>query len=68
MVISREYSLEWNQNQNQNQEPYYLVNVQKNKILYVQYKTFVDKEKAVLFGRHLGDYRYYDMDIIIKKL
>lgn len=60
-VISREYSLEWKPGN----EPYYPVNDDKNNSLYIQYKKMADKEKKVIFGGRLGEYKYYDMDTTI---
>lgn len=60
-VISREYSSEWKVGD----EPYYPVNDEKNGILYKKYKELADKEKKVIFGGRLGEYKYYDMDAVI---
>lgn len=60
-IISREYSLEWKIGD----EPYYPVNDQKNEKLYQAYKELADKEKKVVFGGRLGEYKYYDMDAVI---
>lgn len=60
-VISREYSSEWHPGD----EPYYPVNDEKNGALYAVYRTLADQERKVLFGGHLGEYRYYDMDAVI---
>ena len=60
-VISREYSSEWKPGD----EPYYPVNDEKNGKLYQEYRRLAEKEKNVLFGGRLGEYRYYDMDQVI---
>ena len=60
-VISREYSNEWKPGD----EPYYPVNDEKNSALYSRYKKLADKEENVIFGGHLGEYKYYDMDRVI---
>ena len=60
-VISREYSMPWQSGM----EPYYPLNDEKNNALYAQYKALADKEKNVLFGGRLAEYRYYDMDAVI---
>jgi len=57
-VISREYSSEWRLGD----EPYYPVNDEKNSALYRQYRALADRERRVIFGGRLGEYRYYDMD------
>ena len=60
-VISREYSAEWKPGD----EPYYPVNDEKNGALYQQYKALAGREKKVVFGGRLGEYKYYDMDQVI---
>lgn len=60
-VISREYSSEWKPGD----EPYYPVNDEKNSKLYDAYKELAAKEKNVIFGGRLGEYKYYDMDAVI---
>lgn len=60
-IISREYSSEWKAGE----EPYYPVNDEKNSELYNEYKKMADKEKKVVFGGRLGEYKYYDMDQVI---
>lgn len=61
-VISREYSSEWKRGD----EPYYPVNNEKNDGLYQKYKELADREERVIFGGRLGNYKYYDMDKVIK--
>lgn len=60
-VISREYSSEWKVGE----EPYYPVNDESNSILYQKYKKMADEEKNIIFGGRLGEYKYYDMDMVI---
>ena len=60
-VISREYSSEWKVGD----EPYYPVNDEKNGALYQKYKQLAKEETKVIFGRRLGEYKYYDMDAVI---
>ncbi len=60
-VISREYSDSWKKGD----EPYYPVNDERNNALYEKYRELAAKEKNVLFGGRLGQYRYYDMDKVI---
>ena len=62
-VISREYSSEWHPGD----EPYYPVNDEKNGGLYRKYRELADKEKKVIFGGRLGEYKYYDMDQVIAR-
>lgn len=61
-VISREYSAEWKPGD----EPYYPVNDEKNGALYQKYKDLAEQEPNVLFGGRLGEYKYYDMDQVIR--
>lgn len=63
-VISKEYSTEWVEGM----EPYYPVNDEKNNSLYAKYKELADKEKNVIFGGRLAEYKYYDMAPIIEKV
>lgn len=60
-IISREYSSEWKLGE----EPYYPVNDEKNNERYIEYKKLAKAEKKVIFGGRLGEYRYYDMDVVI---
>ena len=61
-VITREYPAEWKVGD----EPYYPVNNEKNNALYAQYADLAEKEKNVLFGGRLGQYKYFDMDKTIR--
>lgn len=61
-IISREYSSEWRPGD----EPYYPVNDDKNNELYRKYRELADKEEKVIFGGRLGEYKYYDMDVVIE--
>ena len=49
-------------------EPYYPVNDLKNIHLYDQYKKLAEKEKDIIFGGRLAEYKYYDMAPIIEKV
>jgi len=61
-VITKEYPADWKKGD----EPYYPVNNERNNELFEQYKELAKKEKNVLFGGRLGQYRYYDMDKVIE--
>jgi UDP-galactopyranose mutase len=61
-VISREYSSTWKVGD----EPYYPVNDEKNNALYAKYKELADKDDKVIFGGRLGQYKYFDMHVVIK--
>ncbi len=62
-VISREFSTEWKPGM----EPFYTVNDEKNTQLYKKYKSLAEKEKNVVFGGRLAEYKYYDMAPVIEK-
>ncbi len=62
-VISREYSDTWNKDK----EPYYPINNDRNNKLYLKYKELADKDKKVIFGGRLGQYKYYDMHKVIEE-
>jgi UDP-galactopyranose mutase len=47
-------------------EPYYPVNDKENTKIYKKYKKLADKEKNVIFGGRLAEYRYYDMHQVIE--
>ena len=61
-VITREYPATWKKGD----EPYYPINDEKNGALYAQYAELAKKESNVLFGGRLGQYKYYDMDKVIR--
>lgn len=60
-IISREYPIEWKKGV----EPYYPINNEKNNVLYEKYAALAKKEKNVIFGGRLGEYKYYDMDKVL---
>lgn len=62
-VVSEEYSTEYKPGM----EPYYPVNDALNNALAEQYKQLAAKEKDVLFGGRLAEYKYYDMAPIIER-
>ena len=62
-VISREYPSEWKLGE----EPYYPVNDEKNERIAMKYRSLAAKEDKVIFGGRLGEYRYYDMDKVIRE-
>ena len=61
-VITREYPATWKKGD----EPYYPINDEKNGALYAQYAELAKKEANVLFGGRLGQYKYYDMDKVVR--
>ena len=60
-IITREYPDTWNKEK----EPYYPINNDNNNNLYSKYRELADKDKKVIFGGRLGQYKYYDMDKVI---
>ena len=62
-IITYEYPLKYQKNL----ERYYTVNDEKNNLLAKQYKELASEEKNVYFGGRLGNYKYYDMDDVIKE-
>lgn len=61
--ITREYPL----NIDVKGEPYYPINNERNNNLYSRYKDLASKEKNVIFGGRLAEYKYYDMHQIIAR-
>jgi len=64
-IITREYSEKYIKNKN---IPFYPINNKRNNELYQKYKLLSDKETKVFFGGRLAEYKYYNMDEIIKKI
>lgn len=63
-VISKEYSTEYQDGM----EPYYPVNNDRNDELANKYRALAEKEKNVIFGGRLGQYKYYDMAPVIEQV
>lgn len=61
-VVSEEYSTEYKDGM----EPYYPVNNERNNALAEEYRKLAEREKNVLFGGRLGQYKYYDMAPVIE--
>ena len=60
--VTKEYPADWKPGE----EAYYPVNNDQNQKLYAQYVELARKEKNVIFGGRLAEYKYYDMDDVIK--
>ncbi len=60
--VTKEYPAEWKPGE----EAYYPVNDDKNQALYARYAELAKREKNVIFGGRLAEYKYYDMDDVIK--
>ena len=61
-VITREYPETWTEGM----EPYYPVNDDRNGALYAKYAALAAKEEGFLFGGRLAEYKYYDMDKVVR--
>ena len=61
-VIDTEYSVEWDDSK----EPFFPINDEINMKLYKKYKKLADKEKNVIFGGRLAEYKDYNMGEIIE--
>jgi UDP-galactopyranose mutase len=60
--VTKEYPADWQPGK----EAYYSVNNESNQKLYQQYTELAAKEENVIFGGRLAEYKYYDMDDVIK--
>ena len=61
-VVTYEYPA----NYSEGMEKYYTVNDDKNNELAEKYKKLASEESNVIFGGRLAEYKYYDMDDVIK--
>ena len=61
-VITFEYPADYKEGM----EKYYTVNDDKNNGLADKYRELSKKEENVIFGGRLAEYKYYDMDDVIK--
>lgn len=62
-VITKEFPDNWTKDK----EPYYPINNDRNNELYLKYKELAEKEENVIFGGRLGQYKYYDMHVVIQE-
>ena len=62
-VVTFEYPDDWDPSK----EAYYVINDDKNNDLAEKYRALAEKEKNVIFGGRLAEYKYYDMDDVIKR-
>ena len=60
--ITREYPADWHPGE----EAYYPLNNAENQSLYAKYAALAKKEPHTIFGGRLAEYRYYDMDDVIR--
>ncbi len=61
-VVTYEYPADYREGM----EPYYTVNDETNNILADEYRLLAMHEENVIFGGRLAEYKYYDMDDVIK--
>ena len=62
-VITKEYPDSWNKNK----EAYYPINNEKNNLLYEKYRELSKNDSNIIFGGRLGQYKYFDMHIVIEE-
>ena len=48
-------------------EKYYTINYEMNDKLANEYRELCKREKKVVFGGRLAEYKYYDMDDVVKR-
>lgn len=60
--VTREYPADWQPGE----EAYYPVNDDRNQVLCQRYQELAAGESNVIFGGRLAEYKYYDMDDVIK--
>lgn len=61
-VVTFEYPADYEEGM----EKYYTVNDEANNELAKKYRELQEREKNVIFGGRLAEYKYYDMDDVIK--
>lgn len=62
-VVTYEYPADYEDGM----EKYYTINDDKNNTLADKYRELAAKEKNVIFGGRLAEYKYYDMDDVINR-
>ena len=60
--VTKEYPADWQPGE----EAYYPVNDDRNQALCQRYQELAARESNVIFGGRLAEYKYYDMDDVIK--
>lgn len=61
--ITREYPHEFSKDN----ESYYPINDEKNQLLLARYQELATRQKDVIFGGRLAEYKYYDMNVIVER-
>lgn len=62
-IVTYEYPEDWTPDK----EAYYVINDDKNNSLAEKYRALAKNETNVHFGGRLAEYKYYDMDDVIKE-
>ncbi len=62
-IITKEYPMDWKVGD----EAYYPVNDEKNSELFNKYTELAKQYPNIIFGGRLGNYKYYDMDKVIRE-
>ena len=62
-IVTYEYPDDWVPGK----EAYYVINDDRNNRLADEYRVLASKETNVIFGGRLAEYKYYDMDDVIKR-
>ncbi|MCI8345137.1 MAG: UDP-galactopyranose mutase [Clostridia bacterium] len=62
-IITKEYPMNWKVGD----EAYYPVNDEKNSELFNKYTELAKQYPNIIFGGRLGNYKYYDMDKVIRE-
>ena len=60
--VTKEYPADWQSGE----EAYYPVNDDHNQAICQRYQELAAREYDVIFGGRLAEYKYYDMDDVIK--
>lgn len=60
-IVTKEFPQEWNRSK----EAYYPINDTKNSDIFKKYSREARNCHNVIFGGRLGNYQYYDMDMVI---
>ncbi|WP_026652557.1 UDP-galactopyranose mutase [Butyrivibrio proteoclasticus] len=61
-IVTYEYPATWKHGD----EPYYPMNDEKNNSLYAKYTEMAKEYSGILFGGRLGQYKYYNMDQVVR--
>ena len=60
-------TFEYPSDMDDNLEPFYPINDEKNNKMAQEYRNLASIEDKVIFGGRMGEYKYYDMDDVLKK-